>query len=144
MKRKTNHLGEIKHKYSICSLNTLSVNPLAIAVCSVLAGMPLLSDAAIFDCEDIGESVTISGTLTLTRLYSNVYGNPATFTITSTGVVNYPFVDGFLYCFNNNSSTTNEADTNNNNTIINYGTINGPTAALPGQLAGGFIHQGLN
>ncbi|WP_164954392.1 autotransporter domain-containing protein [Succinivibrio dextrinosolvens] len=121
----------------------MSIKPLSIAVCSVLAGMPLLSDATSFDPENIGESVTISGTLTLTRPYSDVYGNPATFTITSTGVVNYPLVGGFLYCFNNNSSTTQEADTNNNNTIINYGTINGSTA-IPGQLAGGFIHQGLS
>ena len=143
MKRKIRHLDAIKHGSSLYSLNSMSIKPLSIAVCSVLAGMPLLSDATSFDCVDIGESVTISGTLTLAHPYSNVYGNPATFTITSTGVVNYPFVGGFLYCFNNNSSTTQEADTNNNNTIINYGTINGPTA-IPGQLAGGFIHQGLS
>ena len=143
MKRKTRHLDAIKHGSSLYSLNSMSIKPLSIAVCSVLAGMPLLSDATSFDPENIGESVTISGTLTLTRPYSDVYGNPATFTITSTGVVNYPLVGGFLYCFNNNSSTTQEADTNNNNTIINYGTINGSTA-IPGQLAGGFIHQGLS
>ncbi len=143
MKRKIRHLDAIKHGSSLYSLNSMSIKPLSIAVCSVLAGMPLLSDATSFDPENIGESVTISGTLTLTRPYSDVYGNPATFTITSTGVVNYPLVGGFLYCFNNNSSTTQEADTNNNNTIINYGTINGSTA-IPGQLAGGFIHQGLS
>ncbi len=143
MKRKTRHLDAIKHGSSLYSLNSMSIKPLSIAVCSVLAGMPLLSDATSFDPKNIGESVTISGTLTLTRPYSDVYGNPATFTITSTGVVNYPLVGGFLYCFNNNSSTTQEADTNNNNTIINYGTINGSTA-IPGQLAGGFIHQGLS
>ena len=143
MKRKIRHLDAIKHGSSLYSLNSMSIKPLSIAVCSVLAGMPLLSDAAIFDCEDIGESVTISGPLTLAHPYSDVYGNPATFTITSNGVVNYPIAGGFLYCFNNNSSTTQEADTNNNNTIINYGTINGSTA-VPGQLAGGFIHQGLS
>ena len=143
MKRKIRHLDAIKHGSSLYSLNSMSIKPLSIAVCSVLAGMPLLSDATSFDSENIGESVTISGTLTLTRPYSDVYGNPATFTITSTGVVNYPLVGGFLYCFNNNFSTTQEADTNNNNTIINYGTINGSTV-IPGQLAGGFIHQGLS
>ena len=61
MKRIISQLDEIKHKSSLYSLNRMRIKPLAIAVCSVLAGMPLLSDANSFDslCEDIGESVTI-------------------------------------------------------------------------------------
>ena len=123
MKRKTNHLGEIKHKYSICSLNTLSVNPLAIAVYSVLAGMSLTPSAANTNTQS---PATISATVTLENGNNMVFSkttSPATLTITSSGVLNYPDANTWLFC--GRIVHTGAIDGNN---ITSYGTINGSTS----------------
>ena len=123
MKRKTNHLGEIKHKYSICSLNTLSVNPLAIAVYSVLAGMSLTPSAANTNTQS---PATISATVTLENGNNMVFSkttSPATLTITSSGVLNYPDANTWLFC--GRIIHTGAIDGNN---ITSYGTINGSTS----------------
>ena len=122
MKRKTNHLGEIKHKYSICSLNTLSVNPLAIAVYSVLAGMSLTASAADTTTPS---PATIDATLPLpngNNVVTSFTTSPATITVTSSGVVNYPDADTNLSC-----SKLFVDGSNDGNSITSYGTINGST-----------------
>ena len=123
MKRKINHLGEIKHKYSICSLNTLSVNPLAIAVYSVLAGMSLTASA---DTDTTTQSpARIDATLPLPNGNNRVTSfttSPATITVTSSGVVNYPEADTNLSC-----SKLFVDGSNDGNSITSYGTINGST-----------------
>ena len=128
MKRKINHLGEIKHKYSICSLNTLSVNPLAIAVYSVLAGMSLTASA---DTDTTTQSpARIDATLPLPNGNNRVTSfttSPATITVTSSGVVNYPEADTNLSC-----SKLFVDGSNDGNSITSYGTINGSTNNLYG------------
>lgn len=122
MKRKINHLGEIKHKYSICSLNTLSVNPLAIAVYSVLAGMSLTASADT----TTPSPATIDATVTLPNGKNMVFSSttsPATLTITSSGVLNYPDANTWLFC--GRIVHTGAIDGNN---ITSYGTINGSTS----------------
>ncbi len=123
MKRKINHLGEIKHKYSICSLNTLSVNPLAIAVYSVLAGMSLTPSAAD---STTPSPATIDATVTIPNGKNMVFSSttsPATLTITSSGVLNYPDANTWLFC--GRIVHTGAIDGNN---ITSYGTINGSTS----------------
>ena len=119
MKRKIRHLDEIKHKYSICSLNSLSVNPLAFAVYSVLAGMSLTASAADTTTQS---PATINATLPLPNGNNRVVSSPATITVTSSGVVNYPDADTNLYC-----SKIFEDGSNDGNSITSYGTINGST-----------------
>ena len=140
MKRKTNHLGEIKHKYSICSLNTLSVNPLAIAVYSVLAGMsltPSAADTTIPSPATISETVTLqNGNNMIADPFSTT--SPATLTITSSGVLNYPDADTWLFC--GRMVHTGAIDGNN---ITSYGTINGSTSPSAYLHGGYFAYSGI-
>ncbi|WP_143075489.1 hypothetical protein, partial [Succinivibrio dextrinosolvens] len=121
MKRKIRHLDAIKHGSSLYSLNTLSVNPLTIAVYSVLAGMSLTASA---DTTTQSPS-TIDATLPLPNGNNRVTSfttSPATITVTSSGVVNYPDADTNLSC-----SKLFVDGSNDGNSITSYGTINGST-----------------
>ena len=119
MKRIISQLDEIKHKSSLYSLNRMRIKPLAIAVYSVLAGMSLTPSAA----DTI--SPTISATVTLqngNNMVTSFTTSPATITVTSSGVVNYPNADANLSC-----SKFFVDGSNDGNSITSYGTINGST-----------------
>ena len=123
MKRKICQFDKTKQKKSICSLNAGGIKPLAIAVYSVLAGMSLTPSAA----ETTTPSpATIDATLRLPNgfnMVSSQTNSPATITVTSSGVVNYPDANTWLYC--GRIFHTGAIDGNN---ITSYGTINGSTS----------------
>ena len=125
MKRIISQLDEIKHKSSLYSLNRMRIKPLAIAVYSVLAGMSLTPSAAD---TTIPSPATISATVTLqngNNMIADPFSttSPATLTITSSGVLNYPDANTWLFC--GRTVHTGAIDGNN---ITSYGTINGSTS----------------
>ena len=123
MKRIISQLDEIKHKSSLYSLNRMRIKPLAIAVYSVLAGMSLTPSAANTNTQS---PATISATVTLENGNNMVFSSttsPATLTITSSGVLNYPDANTWLFC--GRIVHTGAIDGNN---ITSYGTINGSTS----------------
>lgn len=125
MKRIISQLDEIKHKSSLYSLNRMRIKPLAIAVYSVLAGMSLTPSAADTTTPS---PATISATVTLqngNNMVADPFSttSPATLTITSSGVLNYPDANTWLFC--GRMVHTGAIDGNN---ITSYGTINGSTS----------------
>ena len=137
MKRIISQLDEIKHKSSLYSLNRMRIKPLAIAVYSVLAGMSLTPSAAD---TTIPSPATISATVTLqngNNMVADPFSttSPATLTITSSGVLNYPDAKTWLFC--GRTVHTGAIDGNN---ITSYGTINGSTSTSYGvYLDGGYF-----
>ena len=123
MKRKIRHLDAIKHGSSLYSLNSMSIKPLSIAVYYVLAGMSLTASAANMTTPS---PATIDATVTLPNGKNMVFSSttsPATLTITSSGVLNYPDANTWLFC--GRIVHTGAIDGNN---ITSYGTINGSTS----------------
>ncbi len=132
MKRKICQFDKTKQKKSICSLNAGGIKPLAVAICSVLAGLSSSAYAAA-----MVSPFTISGSVTLSAGYGNVVqstslSTPASLTVTSTGTVNYPESSAWLYC-----SKLVAIGSNDNNSITIYGTVIGSTN-YAGYLFGGF------
>jgi len=112
-----------KQKQQKFSLGLSRVKPLAIAVYSVLAGMSLTPSAAD---STTPSPATISSTVTLPNGNNMVFSlttSPATLTITSSGVLNYPDANTWLFC--GRIVHTGAIDGNN---ITSYGTINGSTS----------------
>ena len=140
MKRIISQLDEIKHKSSLYSLNRMRIKPLAIAVYSVLAGMSLTPSAAD---TTIPSPATISATVTLqngNNMVADPFSttSPATLTITSSGVLNYPDADTWLFC--GRMVHTGAIDGNN---ITSYGTINGSTSPSAYLHGGYFAYSGI-
>ena len=140
MKRIISQLDEIKHKSSLYSLNRMRIKPLAIAVYSVLAGMsltPSAADTTIPSPATISETVTLqNGNNMVADPFSTT--SPATLTITSSGVLNYPDADTRLFC--GRMVHTGAIDGNN---ITSYGTINGSTSPSAYLHGGYFAYSGI-
>ena len=118
MKRIISQLDEIKHKSSLYSLNRMRIKPLVIAVFSFLAGGTAFADAVYTSPK------SVVGTWALVGGYNSVVSpkSPATITVTSSGVVNYPDADTRLNCNKFLADGSNDG-----NSITSYGTINGST-----------------
>jgi hypothetical protein len=118
MKRKIRHLDAIKHGSSLYSLNRMRIKPLVIAVFSFLAGGTAFADAVYTSPKNV------VGTWALDGGYNSVVSptSPATITVTSSGVVNYPDADTRLNCNKFVADGSNDG-----NSITSYGTINGST-----------------
>ena len=133
MKRKICQFDKTKQKKSICSLNAGGIKPLAVAICSVLAG---LSSSAYADT--MVSPHTIPGAVTLSAGYNAVQSmslsTPASLTVTSSGIINYPDSLSYLY-----GSKLVATGSNDGNSITSSGTINGSTS-YSSYLKGGFCN----
>ena len=133
MKRKICQFDKTKQKKSICSLNAGGIKPLAVAICSVLAGLSSSVYAAAME-----SPFTISGPVTLSAGNNNVKSmsssTPASLTVTSSGIIKYP--DSLSYLYGSKSVATGS---NDGNSITSSGTINGSTS-YSSYLKGGFLN----
>ena len=120
-----------KQKQQKFSLGLSRVKPLTLAVCTVLAGTAHTASAGF----DQPSPYTISTTVTLPSAFNVVRGitPPATITVTSEGVLNYPDSNSWLYC-----APFVVTRSIGGNIITSYGTINGSTS-YSSYLDGGFL-----